>query len=454
MRAELRFTTQQFDDLRRHLLPDEAEHAAVLICGIGGPANELLLCRRVIPLTGQDLEPSSGRLHLHISPLALARVAKQAGREACTVVVCHSHPFPGSVLASSIDLDSERELCGRVFPGRLQGRAVGALILGPDGVDGRLWAGGHSQPLAVRVAGIAIDTDDVVEGASDDGRDARHLLVWGACGQQRLRRAHVALVGVGGTGSHVAVQLAHLGVGQLTLVDPDVVDVSNLTRLIGGTSADLGRPKVDVLASTALRIRPEVVVNALRASLLDLDAVPLAGCDVIVCCTDSHGSRALLSELAAQYLVPLIDLGVEVQSGHRRTRAGGGVRVIRPGDPCLHCMGVLNPALVREEFLSDAQRDMEARLGYLVGSVEAAPSVVALNGVVASLAVLEVLDQLLGLFEAGPRRLLYRAETRSVTTAQALSEQGCFVCGGEGIGGLGGARRLARRRTEPRIGSA
>lgn len=248
--------------------------------------------------------------------------------------------------------------------------------------------------------------------------------------------------------------MAHLGVGQLTLIDPDVVDASNLTRLIGGTSADIGRPKVDVLASTALRIRPEVVVNALRTSLLDLDAVPLAGCDVIVCCTDRHGSRALLTELAAQYLVPLIDLGVEVQPAHGRARAGGGVRVIRPGDPCLHCMGVLNPAIVREEFLSDAQRDVEAGRGYLVGSAEAAPSVVALNGVVASLAVLEVLDQLLGLFEAGPRRLLYRAEVRSVTTAQAMNEQGCFVCGGDGIGGLGGARRLARRQSEPHIGSA
>lgn len=453
MSAELRFTAEQFDQLRRLLLPDDAEHAAVLVCGTGGVAGNLLMCHRVIPVTENDLEPSSGRLHLDISPLALARAAKRAARAGCTLVVCHSHPFPGPVLASPIDLDTERELCGRVLPGRLSGRGAGALILGPDGHDGRLWTGGVAQPLSVRVAGVAIETDDVVDRASRDERDSRHLLVWGAEGQQRLRRARAAVIGAGGTGSHVAIQLAHLGIGRLVLVDPDIVDLSNLTRLIGATAADIGRPKVEVLASAALRIRPELAVDTLPASILEIDPTVLSACDVIVCCTDSHGSRALLTELAAQYLVPLIDLGVEVQGGCDETRAGGGVRVIRPGDPCLHCMGVLDAALVREDFLSDDQRRDEAKRGYLRGGAEPAPSVIALNGVVASLAVVEVLDQLIGLFAATPRRVLYRAEARAVTVAQAISETGCFVCGSEGITGLGMARQLPRRRTEPRTGS-
>lgn len=453
MRAELRFTTQQFDELQRHLLADEAEHAAILICGTGGPHHELLLCRRVLPLTGSDLQPSSGRLHLDVSPLAIARAAKQASQDGCTVVVCHSHPFNGPVSASPLDLETERELCGRVLPGRLAGRPCGALILGPEGHDGRLWVDGAAHPLSLRVAGVALDAADDMSGSTTDERDARHVLVWGAAGQRRLRLARVAVVGVGGTGSHVAVQLAHLGIGHLLLVDPDVVEVTNLSRLIGATASDVGEPKAAVLTSVARRIRPDLDVEAICASVLEINAARLAACDVIVCCTDGHGSRALLTELAAQYLVPLIDLGVEVQDAGRRTRAGGGVRVIRPGDPCLHCMGILDPALVREDFLSEAQHQLEAHLGYLRGGTEPAPSVVALNGVVASLAVVEVLDHLLGLFVTQPRRLLYRSDARSLTTAETVSNARCFVCGSEGITGLGSARHLPRRHTEPRVGS-
>ena len=453
MSAELRLTAQHLDRLRRHLLADDAEHAAILLCGIGGPDGNLLLCRRVMPLTGDDLHPSSGRLHLDISPLALARAAKRAAREGCTLVVCHSHPFDGPVAASSIDLETERDLCGRVLPGRLAGRPAGALIFGPEGHDGRLWAKGAAEPLVVRVAGVPLDAASDAGEPTTDERDARHLLVWGAAGQRRLMLARVAVVGAGGTGSHVAVQLAHLGLGRLVLIDPDVVEASNLSRLIGATANDVGRAKVVVLASVARSIRPEMIVEPVPASVLEMDAATLATCDVIVCCTDGHGSRALLTELAAQYLVPLIELGVEVQAGSEGTRAGGGVRVIRPGDPCLHCMGILDPALVREDFLSDAQRRQEAQRGYLRDGTEPAPSVVALNGVVASLAVVEVLDQLLGLFATQPRRLLYRAEARSVTTAQVVREDGCFVCGPEGITGLGLARRLPRRHTEPRVGS-
>ena len=100
MSAELRFTDDQFAQLRRHLLSDDDEHAALLICGFGRDERDLLLCHRVIPLWDDDLEASSGRLHIEIAPLALARAAKQAASVGCTVVVCHSHPFPGTVRPS------------------------------------------------------------------------------------------------------------------------------------------------------------------------------------------------------------------------------------------------------------------------------------------------------------------------------------------------------------------
>ncbi|MFP5327656.1 MAG: ThiF family adenylyltransferase, partial [Acidimicrobiia bacterium] len=230
MPAELRLTTSQFAELREQLLPNDAERAALLVCGTAGE-DDLLLCRRVIQVAQGDLE-SSGPLHLHISPIALARAAKQARNEQGTLVVCHSHPFSGTVRASSIDIETETELCGRVLPGRLDRRPVGALIIGPDGYDGRLWRSGTPRPLMLAVGGRHAGGGDADPAAADD-RAARQVLLWGAQGQRRIRDARVVVVGAGGTGSHVVTQLAHLGVGHLVIIDHDVVERSNLSRLIG-----------------------------------------------------------------------------------------------------------------------------------------------------------------------------------------------------------------------------
>lgn len=451
MLAELRLTDAQFQTLRAHLLPDAHEHAAILICGTAA-SGRILLCRRVVPLSGADLD-SSGQLHLHVSPIALARLAKQAAHERGTLVVCHSHPFPGVVGPSPIDLETEAELCGRVLPGRLGGQPVGAVILGHDGFDGRLWYGGDAQVLALTVGGSRFGPTGTANEAGE--RETRQMLLWGADGQRRIAGARVAVIGAGGTGSHVVTQLAHLGVGHVVLVDHDVVEESNLSRVVGATRDDVGAPKVQVMTAAVSRIRPETTAEAVCASVLDIDAAALLGeCDAVVCCTDGHGSRALLTELSAQYLVPLIDLGIEVQPGRQGSRAGGGVRVIRPGQPCMHCMRILDPALVREEFLTDDERRAEHARGYLRGMYEPAPSVIALNGVVASLAVVELIDLLVGVFDSKPARLLYRAETRALTAAAVQRDPACWVCGDTGLLGLGDARLLPRRITEPRVGSA
>lgn len=445
MSAELRLTASQFAELNNHLLSDEFEHAAILICETAGLDRDLLLCREVHLVTEEELESDSSSIHLEVSPRTVAHYLKRAKTHGQTLVMCHSHPFPGPVMASPIDLKTERQLCGRVISGRLDERPNGALILGPEGLDARMWLGGSPSPLRVRVGGRLLG-ENVRTVSSVEERYDRHLKIWGTAGQALLRVTSIAIVGAGGTGSHVVQQLAHLGIGHLLLVDPDVVDESNLSRLVGATSYDVGSFKVNVLSANAKRIRPDIRIDALPASVLDIDCRQLADTDLIVCCTDGHGSRALLNELASQYLITLIDLGVEIQiTEEGRTRAGGGVRVVTPGDPCLYCSGVIDSALVREEFLTDTERLIESKNGYLRGTDEAAPSVVSLNGVVASLAVMEVLQQVLGLFGRSSRRVLYRAEVRSTTTAQSEPYDHCYVCGPDGLLGIGDARQLPRR---------
>jgi molybdopterin/thiamine biosynthesis adenylyltransferase len=447
MPAELRITNTHWDALRQHLLFDGAEHAAVLVCGtLGHPARTTLTTRRVVLLGEQDMLRSDQR-HLSVSPIALARATKAARRDHSTVVLCHSHPWPGPVHPSPLDLATEADLCGRSLSARLNPRPVGGLVLGPDGFSGRLWtASGATSLDRVRVLGDQVILHPEPPEQSLSSRVTRQTLAWGNLGQTRLAGSHVAVVGVGGTGSQVVQQLAHLGVPRLTVIDPDVVEETNLSRLIGATPADVGRDKVFVAARTATAINPALHVDQLAASVIDVDPVVFDAVDVVVCATDGHGSRALLTELAQQYLVPVVDLGVNIIPTSTKVRAGGQVRVLRPGRGCLHCAETLDSALVREEYLTEVERQKERQRGYLRGVDAPAPAVVALNGVIASLACLEVCQLLAGFLGPGSDRVLYRADQRALTTAGVPVRPDCYVCGPNGLLGLGDGRDLPVRR--------
>src|SRR5206468_2418513 len=127
---------------------------------------------------------------------------------------------------------------------------------------------------------------------------ARQELALGARGQGELRGIRVGVVGLGGIGSLVSLQLAHLGVGELVLVDGDVVEASNLSRVAGATRDDVGRTlKVDVAARYAESVglvrrveRHGAFIGAQHASLL-------ASCDVIMSCVDRQTPRAMLNRL-------------------------------------------------------------------------------------------------------------------------------------------------------------
>lgn len=457
--ADLRILEAEWDELTRHLLADGDEHAALLICGVRRHLGMVTyLVREIVPLSGDDYL-DRGRDHLSVAPMTLARHAKRARLAGAAIVLVHSHPFPGSVAASNIDLRTELDLCRRVLTART-GTSAAALVIGPDGMDARSWTAAGATPLhTVRVIGervVAIACSsrgipaarpaacDSTTGALQGMTDRQELL-WGQHGQQMLHKAHIVVVGCGGTGSHVAIQLTHLGVGQLTLVDDDRVEPSNLSRILAATPEDVGRLKVKVLADICRSINPDLEVQEMSASVLDIDPTVYTGADVIVCATDGHGSRALLTEVAVQYLLPVIDLGVEVVPGTDTFRAGGGVRVLRPGQGCLWCAQTLSPALVREEYLSPEQRAVEVRRGYIRDAAEPAPSVIALNGVVASLAVLELCQLLVGMLGSGRARLLYRAEQRALGTVALQRDPACHVCGERGVLALGDAQPLKTR---------
>ncbi|QXF11105.1 HesA/MoeB/ThiF family protein [Sphingopyxis terrae] len=198
----------------------------------------------------------------------------------------------------------------------------------------------------------------------------------GAHSDDELRITRVAIVGLGGGGSHIAQQLAHLGVGHFTLIDPDVIEASNLNRLVGGTQADVDNrtPKVDILARMIRSIRPDAIVVTSQHRWQEADAL-LKDSHVLFGCIDGYQQRDFLETAARRFLLPYIDIGMDVTAvGEGHYAIAGQVILSRPGHPCMRCIGFLTPErLAREE------------IDY--GDAGINPQVVWTNGMLASLAV-------------------------------------------------------------------
>jgi hypothetical protein len=197
----------------------------------------------------------------------------------------------------------------------------------------------------------------------------------GAGSAKVLRVLRAGIVGLGGGGSHVAQQLAHLGVGQFVLLDPDRIDVSNLNRLVGGTVADVrsGRRKVSIASRVISGVNPSATIVA-EAVKWQERAELLRDCDIVVGCVDNFAARDELERAARRYLTPYIDIGMDVHNDGGRYSITGQVALSMPSEPCLHCMNVLRPDLI-------------AREAGKYGAAGGRPQVVWPNGVLASMAV-------------------------------------------------------------------
>ena len=190
-----------------------------------------------------------------------------------------------------------------------------------------------------------------------------------------LAEATVGLVGLGGGGSHIAQQAGHAGIGGYVLVDPDVIDEGNTNRLIGGTLVDV-RSKLAKTAIAARIIRslnPRARITEIRKSWHEATDT-LKACDIIIGAVDSFREREQLERLARRYMIPYIDIGMDVHEiGKGAFLIAGQVILSSPGHPCLRCCG----------FITDERLKREAEQ---YGAAGGRPQVVWPNGVLASTA--------------------------------------------------------------------
>ena len=180
----------------------------------------------------------------------------------------------------------------------------------------------------------------------DSSRYDRNIRFFGKEGQDRLAATHVAVVGIGGLGTHVVQQLALLGVGRLTLIDPEELDHTNFNRYIGVRHDDPvpGTLKVQIGERLTKETNPQIQVTPIARSLVSRDAFDgIFASDYVFGCLDNEGARLILTELCAAYSKPYLDLASDILAGEP-PQYGGRICVAWDGNGCLICYSELDVA--------------------------------------------------------------------------------------------------------------
>lgn len=384
----LAFTPDVIEQLEHHLAasaPCEEGAFCVVHTGIGHRGQRLLVTSAILPTEDawerqaeNQLRPSAQ----YVSAAISAAIAAKAG-----LLFIHSHPnpyFPPGL--SAVDVDAMHALGSCIAP-MLDG-PFAAVVVHPRCWSGVLWR--DSELVAIdRIAscGRTLGQLSQVEELESSPLDARQELALGPM-HGHLRSLTVGVVGCGGLGSPIAEQLVRMGVYEVILIDHDALDTpSNVRRVTGATTFDLNatRPpaKVDVvgrhleqlgLGTKIRRVDGDIRTEAVFRELLDAD--------IVISGTDTHGSRAVVNDLASTYLLPVIDVGVRAGTKRNGLLASlvADVRILTPETPCLWCLGAISADVVREENLPLEERQRLADEGYTVGQAgEPEPSIVALT---------------------------------------------------------------------------
>ena len=394
------FPGRLYEDLRRLLFSTAPrENGCFLLARHYRTRGSCALLVSGIEAPGAGSWNRAGRRVLEPSSTFINRAAVRADAGGYSLIFVHAHPGARRASFSSVDKKSNTRLLENLHH-ILPGRPLGSLVFGTDCACGVVHDGGPGLETVnrIRVAGNMLDE---LAGSRKNGRQDRfdrQVRVLGGPAHARLQDMTIAVVGAGGTGSAVAVQLARMGVDRIRLVDRDMLDESNLPRVYGAAAADVGRCKAEVVGdhiSAFSGCAVETVCSDVsNAGVRHV----LASSDVIFGCTDNLTSRSVINEISSRYLVPFIDVGCRIlldpDGGVRQAVAK--VQTVTPDGPCLWCTEALDGKTILQESFSAEERARLVGEGY-ADDVTRQPSIVSLTTMAASMAVNQLLG-LLGVF--------------------------------------------------------
>jgi hypothetical protein len=378
----------------------------------------------------------------------LREVFRRCDDEALVFGFVHNHPFGIEGFSQDDDVNELRILEALSNRNGVDVHLVSLVLSNDSWVVRVRSAATPDVPLAARhisVLGGGIFMHGYKKADVDDKHmHARQAAAFGAPFVDMLRSLRVGVVGGGGTGSPTVTLLARAGVGELVLIDNDLLEASNLNRVRGAGLADVGKNKAkilgDFLGSMGLPVRVAVIDSLVDASPSAVDA--LSSCDVIFGCTDDQVGREIMNASLYFYLQAYIDVGlggrvVDDKNGvpYLRYHHGRVSTILPESGECLFCQGVVSEAWIRHQY---ALRDNpylteeEANERYLEGGGEDAPGVGPFTSATADFGVAGLFD-LLRPFRRMPPELRADYYTIDFVTMQIRSKQvsdsaGCPFC--------------------------
>ena len=239
-------------------------------------------------------------------------------------------------------------------------------------------------------------------------RYARHIVLReiGGEGQRALLAAQAAVIGAGGIGSPVIQYLAAAGVGRLTIIDYDSVDLSNLQRQTLFGTADTGAPKAGRASEVVAALNPDVMVLVHNVRIDETNARDLlAGADVVIDGSDNFATRLAVADAAQALRIPLVSASVAQFEGQLAVYRGW-----EPDKPCYRCLVGADPGM---------QEQSCAEQGVLG----------AMAGVMGSLAAMEVVRAVTGFGEdSAGKLLLVDALSLRMRLVAVPKDPGCSLC--------------------------
>jgi molybdopterin/thiamine biosynthesis adenylyltransferase len=406
MRYSIKITREDLDLLNKALVKyTPRENAIFLLAGKNSNKDSVdFTVRRLVEIPDSEFRVRE-KSRLEISPRAINGIIALCEANKLGLIICHSHPKLLIHDYSPSDDFGERRIVD-VFHSCLLDYPIASLLLSDHGYRGRYW-GFKSKPKLInriKVIGRCIENIELSERKPHEYVDVelydRHVLAFGELGQAKIAKTKVGIVGVGGTGSAVAEQLVRLGVKDFVIIDKDYFDSSNLTRVYGSFYRDISSvltkkikwlryKKVNLIKEHLYNIKKGIKINPIFGNIVTTEVCSaLLDRDIIFSCTDDQWGRSILNQIAYQYLIPVINIGVRIDSIDKKIRGGtGSLHVLRPGKPCLWCYEYLKADIIYSESMLKKERDKLLKEGYVKGVETKTPSVISLTSTMASLAV-------------------------------------------------------------------
>ncbi len=241
-------------------------------------------------------------------------------------------------------------------------------------------------------------------------RYARHIVLRdiGGAGQAKLLSAHVLLIGAGGIGCPAIQYLAAAGVGTLSVIDDDVVSLSNLQRQILYSAAQIGEAKVDAAGAAVARLNPDVQFHALKQRIdHDTSSEILSGVDVVIDGSDNFATRLIVNDLCLAAKTPLVSAAIGQFHGQIGTFAGW-----HADRPCYRC------------FVGDAHDPDDCDDCATQGVLG------AMCGLMGSFAAMEAIRLLTGFGDDAAGKLhIFDGMKPAMRTITLPKDPGCSSCG-------------------------